>query len=76
MSGNEPQRRASPVWLVPFALDEHRYALFTHVFLAELLPPTWHIKIKNGKTLTTPDESSLRASWDAWLDPHKSRPIP
>lgn len=78
-SGGVAVRRASPIWLTPIRIgDTDSYALMTHVFFAELAPDA-RLAVTRGsrapRDLPIPDPSTLRATWEAWLD-GESRPTP
>lgn len=74
---NQPVRHASPVWLAPVRIDHKAdtdcYAVFTHVFYAELVPtgPAATLRLEGGpapRTLNRPTTATTTAIWDKWLD--------
>ncbi|MFI5592858.1 type III-B CRISPR module RAMP protein Cmr1 [Amycolatopsis sp. NPDC051758] len=71
---NQAARRASPVWLTPVRLgDTDRYAVFTHIFYADLAPTEQQatLRLDGGpapRPLTLPSAATATAIWDAWLD--------
>jgi hypothetical protein len=68
----EPLRRASPVWLRPIQLGEDNWRVFTHAFLARLLPTNAELHIVRnrvyGKRLDVPPPELVKDTWDRWLE--------
>jgi hypothetical protein len=68
----EPLRRASPVWLRPIQLGENNWRVFTHAFLARLLPKDAELHIVRnrvyGKRLDVPTPELVKDTWDRWLE--------
>ncbi|MGH3936692.1 MAG: hypothetical protein ACRDS1_17210 [Pseudonocardiaceae bacterium] len=62
-----PLRRASPVWLRPVLLPGDRWAVFTHVFYARLLPPGAQLWITKGRPDPLPPPKDAEEAWDSWL---------
>ncbi|MGH3942388.1 MAG: type III-B CRISPR module RAMP protein Cmr1 [Pseudonocardiaceae bacterium] len=69
-----PPRRASPVWLRPVLLPDGRWAVFTHVFYARLLPPGAQLWITKGRSDPLPPPEDAEEAWDSWLDGDRRLP--
>jgi hypothetical protein len=62
-----PLRRASPVWLRPVLLPGDRWAVFTHVLYARLLPAGAQLWISKGRPDPLPPPADAEEAWDSWL---------
>ena len=67
--GGEKLRRASPIWLRPVLLGNGWWGVFTHVFLARLLPPQATLQITGGvnRTLPLPPPEDVEDAWHRWI---------
>jgi CRISPR-associated protein Cmr1 len=66
--GDEPLRRASPVWLRPVQVGPHAWDVFTHLFLAQLLPPDATLQVSGGTRRTLPPPADVEDAWNRWID--------
>ncbi|MCA1706542.1 MAG: hypothetical protein LC808_26065, partial [Actinobacteria bacterium] len=61
-------RRASPVWLRPVQVGPGAWDVFTHLFLAQLLPPGATLQITGGTKRTLPPPADVEDAWNRWID--------
>lgn len=62
-------RRASPVWLRPVPLGEDRWAVFTHLFWARLVPDNTELRISEdggNRVLPVPAPDTVEEAWNQW----------
>jgi CRISPR-associated protein Cmr1 len=69
---SELLRRASPVWIRPVELPNGKWALFSHVFWARLLPDDAMLRLRitgdtNYRELDVPSRDDIEYAWDSWI---------